>query len=273
MNKHISSAIYRVLKPIFSVMFRNSISFGAFTRIAKQAYIEVTETEVIASGQKATTSKIAIITGLTRKDVAALRKDIPTNFPQGQKNRAVRVISGWISNPEFCDEQGKARTLTILGEKGSFEALVNRHSGDMPYRAMLNELIRTKSVKLKGDDQVILVRTAYIPSDSENEKYDVMGEDVSLLLSTIQYNISVADEATDKAPRYQRKVCYDKIPSEYIEEFQTLANKENQLLLLKLNHWLAEHDMDRQPILQSDKPLKVGVGVYYFEESPESQEN
>ena len=251
-------------------MFRNGVSFAEFSRIAKHAYIKETEKELLASGEKASTSSIAIITGLTRKDVAALRKEgLPKAEEGKQKNRAIRVITGWLTDPEFCDAKGQPKVLDIHGKNNSFEKLVNHHSGDMPYKALIKELIRTEAVEIIDETKVELIREAYIPSNDENAKYDVLGEDVSLLISTIKHNII----STDSEPRYQRKVSYDKIPAELLEDFKALANKENQLLLLKLNAWLAQHDMDTQTNIKSENPMKVGVGVYYFQDSCELEDS
>ena len=267
MNSHLSTAIYKILKPLVSLMFRNGFSFGEFSRIAKHVYVEITEKELLASGQKATTSSIAIVTGLTRKDVAALRKETNPKYEQGlQRNRAIRVIGGWVADPNFSSREGHPNVLETQGSQGSFELLVTRYSGDVPYKAMLKELLRSGAVESVGENRVALIRAAYIPSNDENSSYDILGEDVTSLISTIKYNIV----SEGREPRFQRKVSYDQIPAEYLDEFKKIVNKENQLLLLKLNDWLAQHDMDTQEKITSENPMKVGVGVYYFEDSSKS---
>ncbi len=268
MNSYLSTALYAILKPLIGLMYRNGMAFGEFSRLAKLAYIEVIEKELMEATQKATTSQIAISSGLTRKDVSNLRKEITPN-PAPKKhvkqNRATRVISAWISDPEFCSQLGKAKNINIQGEHGTFEKLVAQYSGDMPYRAMLKELLRIGAIELKGDDEVILVRAAYIPSDGENGMYELLGEDVSLLISTIKHNITNKSTNKNNKPWYQRKVSYNRIPAEHLDEFRELAETENQLLLVKLNNWLAQHDMNKNITISSKNPMKVGVGAYYFE--------
>jgi hypothetical protein len=262
MNKHLSTALYAILKPLISLMYRNGMGFSEFSQLAKLAYIEVIEKELIRSNQKATTSQIAISSGLTRKEVSSLRKKIaPDQAINIKQNRATRVISAWISDTQFCDQQGKAKVLSILGEDETFEQLVAQYSGDMPHRAMMKELLRTGAIETRENIKVGLLRAAYIPSADENEMYSLLGEDVSLLLSTIKHNIT----NKENEPLYQRKVSYDRISVEHIVEFRKLAKKENQLLLVKLNSWLAKHDMNKQTVIGNGDSMKVGVGAYYFE--------
>ena len=266
MNKYISTALYAILKPLVALMYRNGIAFGEFSRLAKLAYIEVIEKELIKSTDKATTSQIAISSGLTRKEVSKLRKEFIPNQKQNiDKNRATRVISAWISDPLFCNQTNKANVLNIQGESGSFEQLVNKYSGDMPFKAMMKELLRIGAIEMRENNKVALIRAAYIPSDNENEMYDLLGEDVSLLISTIKHNIT---NKTEK-PRYQRKVSYDQIPLENLNEFKEMVAIENQTLLVKLNEWLAQHDMSKQSTKEKKESVKVGVGVYYFEAASE----
>jgi len=250
-------------------MYRNGMAFGEFSRLAKLAYIEVIEKELIASDQKATTSQIAISSGLTRKEVSSLRKEsIPHQKSSMKQNRASRVISAWISDPQFCDEDGNAKILDIQGDNGTFEQLVNQYSGDMPFRAMMKELLRTGAIETTEDNKVILIRAAYIPSDDENAMYDLLGEDVSLLISTIKHNIT----DKDNNPLYQRKVSYDKIAVDNLDEFREMVATENQKLLVKLNEWLALHDMKNKPTIEQKSTMKVGVGAYYFETESENQQ-
>ena len=262
MSRHLQTALYSIFKSLVSLLLRNGVSFGDASILLKQAYIEEAEADLKVSGEKTTTSRIAIITGLTRKDVAALRKESsPQDSRSAQHNRAVRVIGGWTGDSAYCNEEGNAKVLKIQGKSESFESLVNKYSGDMPYRAMLNELIRTGAIEKIGEDNVVLVRSAYVSSTDENEKYSLLGEDVSLLINTIKHNIT----SNKNELYYQRKVLYDNIPRKYVEEFKVLANRENQVLLLKLNSWLIQHDSDNQTI--EEDAVKLGVGVYYFEES------
>lgn len=270
MSKPLTTAILTIFKPLVSLMLRSGISFGEASTLLKQAYVHEAENELQASGEKTTTSRISIITGLTRKDVAFLRKETsPHDLKTVNHNRAIRVIGGWNGDSKYCNDEGNAKVLQIQGHSESFESLVNKYSGDMPYRAVLNELIRTGAVEKIGNDNVVLVRSAYVSSDDENEKYSLLGEDVTLLVKTIKHNIT----ASKNDVHYQRKVLYDNIPRRYTDEFKALANRENQLLLLKLNSWLIQQDMDNNKQKMEEEAVTLGVGIYYFEESTKKNED
>jgi len=232
----------------------------------KQVYVETAEASLIESGEKATTSRISITTGLTRKDVAQLRqleateKSAPESY-----NRGVRVVSGWIKDVDFHTSEGLPKALTLQGGQDSFESLVTRYSGDIPYRAMLKELQHSNVVELNDAGLLELLSDAYIPNASNDDILSILGTDVNLLIKTIGHNLQ-----SEQTPYFQRKVSYDNLPLETVEQFKQLVTKDGMSLLVKFNEWLSEHDRDSNPTIQGQGKYRAGVGLYYFEETLES---
>jgi hypothetical protein len=263
MNSCLYQAIYKLMLSLVKLLLRKGVAFGEFIQILKQAYVKAAEEQLLASEGKATTSRIAIVTGLTRKDVGQLRKSpithksIPVTY-----NRATRVVSGWLEDTEFCTPDGYPEVLLIHGKEKSFEALVNRYSGDMPTKAMLDELERANIIKRIEKKHVCLRRRAYIPTNDENEAITILGTDVALLISTIDHNM--VNKSSNL--HFQRKVCYDSTPEKGLEQFHTIVNQDSQCLLEHFNKWLAQHEQDSNPEIKNSGRKKVGVGIYYFEE-------
>ncbi len=253
-------ALATLLRPLCRVLLRHSVSFGAFEDIAKRVYVQVALEEFGIPGKKPSISRASILSGLTRKEVQRLVAESNGNGEDtsDRYNRAARVLTGWIRDPDFVDANGEPRCIAQDGELG-FATLVRRHSGDMPARAVLDELIRVGAVAQREDGRLELLTHAYIPQRSPADKLGILGSDVADLIATIDHNLEHG--ATD--PRYQRKVMYQSIPASDLAAFRKLSAAQSQALLEKLDRWLAEHDTDIQP---GEARARVGVGIHYFEE-------
>ena len=218
MSNILHSVIFHLLRPLVRILHRKGISFGEFSQIARQVYVETAESGLLAAGEKATTSRIAITTGLTRKDVAQLRQlSGDSELLTTSYNRSIRVISGWIGDTAFHTPSGDPATLPLQGQAASFESLVNRYSGDIPYRAMLKELQKNQLVEVTADDEVLLLSAAYIPQGDEDEKLSIMGRDVGLLITTIDHNLQLV---SGQQPHFQRKVSYNNLPRDAADQFK-----------------------------------------------------
>lgn len=265
MNQKLYYTTYRPLRPLTGILLNKGITFHETAQILKQAYVAVAEQQLIQAKDKATTSRMAITTGLTRKDVATLRKATPKAESVSTKyNRAIRVTNGWQIDKEFCTSGGFPAVLPINGKEKSFEALVNRYSGDMTTKAMLDELTTTQVLTRIENKYVSLQRDVYplIEDEDEDEIIRVLGRDVSLLMTTISHNITHKKEEL----WFQRKVSYDNLPSECLKKFRTMVKNNSQILLEKSNEWLPQHNHNRKTNVQGGKNKRAGIGIYYFEE-------
>lgn len=263
MNTTLHQIVLHILRPLIRILHRKGLAFGEFSLLARKVYVEMAEEALNQAEEKPTSSRIAISTGLTRKEVAQLRQhDAEKLVDVARYNRSVRVIGGWINDPDFNTPLGQPATLTLQGSLPSFEALVGRYSGDMPCRAMLRELLQTGVVSQASDDSVTLMTDAYIPQGSEIEKLSILATDVALLVNTINHNLLC--EAEER--HFQRKVSYDNLPTEALPQFKQLVNTDAMALLLKLNTWLAQQDRDHNPEASGSGRMRAGLGIYYFEE-------
>jgi hypothetical protein len=183
-------------------------------------------------------------------------------------NRAARVIAAWRREQKFLDDHGKPAPLPIGGRGATFSELVKRFSGDVPVRAILDELTRIGAVEQLEDGRIRLLTRAYIPERSAADKLHILGSDVGYLISTIGHNLK--DDPI--GPRFQRKVAYDNLPDNVLPQFRRLSAKKGQVLLENLDRWLAQRDRDVTPGVKGTGRNRAGLGIYYFEE-PYSKEH
>lgn len=259
----LSAAVLRVLRMLARLLLRHGVSFKAFSEIAKRAYIESAENDFALPGRKSTISRVAVLTGLTRKEIQKLGNTDTTSDAETlmRYNRAARVVSGWARDKDFRDGEGEPRPLSFDGQDTSFSELVRRYSGDMPPRAVLDELTRVGAVQRANDGNVVLVQHAYIPRSSDADKLAILGTDVAELIDTIDHNLG-----EDARPRFQRKVMYDNLPIEAVEKFRELGAARSQALMEYLDSWLSQHDREANPASEGEGRMRAGIGIYYFEE-------
>ena len=261
--KPIIAALATLLRPLVRILLQHGIPFDVLSAVARQVYVHVAAEEFILPGKKQTTSRISILTGLTRKEV---RRIMTTTEVEDQKatdryNRAARVLAGWLRDKDFHDKAGAPAALPVEGTHASFAELVRRYSGDLLVRAMLDELLRVGAVHRTKDGRIRLQARFYVPAQSETDKLHILGTDTADLIATIANNLN--PQAT---PRYQRKVMYDNVPVEAVEEFQHLSADRAQAFLEGIDRWLSKRDRDVNPAANGTGRKRVGIGVYYFED-------
>lgn len=269
-NKLILSII-RIMKPLARILLRHGISFGTFSDIAKWVYVQTAAAEFGMGSRKQSISRISVLTGLSRKEVKRL-KEMPRPSDTAvaeQYNRAVRVIAAWRREREFSDHHGNPLILPLTGDDRSFAELVRRFSGDLPFRAIMDELVNTGIVERTDDHHVRLLNRSYVPSEDAGVKFHILGTDVGSLIATIDHNL----QADDKSERlFQRKVSYDNLPREALPVFHKMAAESAQKLLESLDDWLADKDRDTNPHAKGTGRYCAGLGIYYFERPFEQEE-
>lgn len=260
----LNAAVLKLLRPLCRLLLRHHVPFAAFEELAKHTYVQVALEDFGIPGKKPTLSRASILTGLTRKDVTRLAADTAPERAASDEgyNRAARVLTGWARDPDFHGADGQPKVLAPLEGPDSFAALVKRYSGDMPARAVLDELLRVGAVTERDDGRLELLTAGYVPRGSEVDKLGILGSDVADLIATIDHNLQHAD--TD--PRFQRKVMYTEFPAGQLPAFRKLSAAQAQALLEKFDRWLAEHAAHTPDNDDAQPPMRVGMGIYYFEE-------
>ena len=261
----LKAAVHKILYPLIRILIRNGVDCVSFEEEVRRTYVAVAMRECSLQGRKPSVSRAATITGLSRKEVARLQKagQEPETDSLAAHNRAAAVVAGWVRDPDFQDGRAAPRPLSMADTAGGFPALVKRYSRDVPPRAVLDELEHSGAVKLLPDGRAQLVTRSYVPTHDSLAKIEILGTDVCSLLETIGHNLIHGE--TD--PRYQRKVRYDELPADYVEQFRQYAARRCQELLEEFDAELAAHDGTASRNDRDQENLVAGVGMFYFEDT------
>ena len=260
------SAYRKLLQPLVRILLRNGVSFGEFSEILKNVFVEVAERDFGMPERKTSQSRIAILTGLTRKEVAKQKAILDSGEALNlvsNLNRVTRVLVGWHTDPEFTGPYGMPLELPFdTNGSPSFVALVRKHSGDMAPRAMLDELLRVGAIERLGTGAFKVLMRAYIPETFLHpDALQRFGEVVRDFISTYEFNIG-------KKPgfgRFERIVFADDgLREELLSAFDALIRAKGQSLLVELDNWISAQESSPGVRNRTKKKVRTGVGIYHF---------
>lgn len=263
-KKGLITAYSHLLRPLIRVLIRNGVAFGELAEAIKHVYVKSAANDFGEEGMRASGSRIAILTGLTRKDVKRILDDNSSNSGMSAQgvNRAARVLEGWHQDPEFTGPYGIPLELPFDGPDLSFSLLVRRYSGDMPARAMLDELRRVKAVD-ESDGKLKPLSRYFISSDLDPENAKYFGEVLHDLAATIEHNFTIDAET---APRFERWVTNDRLDQSRTEQFHRITSKLGTQYLETLDNWLSANEISDDATADSTQTYRTRVGVYFYEE-------
>ena len=262
---HLRLALSMMLKPLIRLLISQGVTHAEFSETAKDVYVETALRHFEVDG-KVNRSRIAILTGLTRKEVKnVIDRTLEVGKRERSYSRPERVLTGWYSDPDYTGPYGIPLELPYESSspnEPSFVGLVRTYSGDMAPRQMLTELLRSGSV-VELDNRYKAVRRNYEPAALSPELIYRLGEIGYRVFSTAARNI---EKTEDKNPYFDRLVyaddgCTDNV----IEKFDEYIKVKGQGLLEDLDVWFSTNAKLNVP-----GELHKGTGLYmvHYVEDP-----
>lgn len=266
-QRQIHSAILLVLRPIARLLLRGGVGYKEFSEIAKTAFVEVASKDYGLRGRPTNISRVAVMTGLTRKEVRRIRQqDLISTDQVAAKNTPIsQILHRWHTDAEFLSSSGEPLPLTFDGDGNSFALLVKKYGGDVPPGAMRTELERIDAIKVSADHR--LIPTKRIALNTEfNEK--LRGAFTTILYPAalnLVYNLDNSDPSKwwgnlvthTKYLREGDRGRYRKITNDRISEFAKSIDD-----MQAGYEALYDREVDGDP----STGRTLGVGVFYFEE-------
>lgn len=171
-----------VAKRLASILLPIGFGVGDFISAAKAAFVEAAAEQIKKRGDRPSTARIAIVTGLTRAEVGKLRLDNQPATRPFAEQRTERVMHGWFSDSLYVDSTGAPRALPMKGP-GSFDELVRKYSGDIPRRAVLEELIAGGMAEVGQSGSVRALRRHYLlASGGPTTDLETLADDIDVFL-------------------------------------------------------------------------------------------
>jgi hypothetical protein len=268
------SAFRVLLRPLIRILLRHGISFAELAEIVKAVYVEIAVTDFKVEGKRGTKSRIAVITGLTRKEVSRVIELAGAENQGGKSNlnRVARVLAGWHTDPDFIGPYGMP--LEIRYEDSglnlvTFSTLVRRYSGDMSPRSMLDELVRVGAVVETEPGWLKVLRRVYEPQTLAQDNFERVGEVVKNFVDTVDFNLQ--KEALG-AGRFERIVYSPEgIRNEDMGKFNQYVKERCQTLLEEIDNWIAQLELPDKA--NHEKVTHTGIGIYHYIERKDEKQS
>jgi hypothetical protein len=253
------------LRPLVRRLLAAGVPFGLLEARLRALFVEIAEgAEFALPDRPQTDSRIALLTGINRKEVRRLRAaDETVSGPSSfSRNLATSLVSRWMSDPRATDRAGRPIPIPYRAARGpSFVKLAAATTADVAPRALLDGLVGAGAAEIRDRGMVALRTDAYVPRRGKSEGLAMLADDPPELIDTILHN--VLGEGDDL--RLQRKVSYDNLGSDALRTVRAELRREGERFIRRVNRLLARHDRDRNPKAAGGERRYAGLGLYYFE--------
>lgn len=261
-------ALRRVVDPLVSLMFDTGITVREFSRIVRDRAVRSAAIRVAKETGKASHSRVAIITGLPRSEVARVLSTDEMALESRIGHHPVRkVLAIWHYNHRFLDANGNPAVLPIFGARKSFEQLIASAGGGSPVRAMLDQLNEIGAVEILSGQRVRVKARVPIYRGMTSSAITNFGERTGDLLETLSNNLRTTrtplfegtailnDVDADKAPLVRRQIA---------EQGLAFIDSANSLLS-------RSRSKPGRPRSNETRLHRAGVTIFYFEDDPSTE--
>jgi len=267
-------AVGRCLRPLARMLLRSGISYRQFDEIVKQAFVHESFVDSGLSRKRTNVSRVAVRTGLSRKEVARMR-DLMNSEHVGVRSQrdaafrsgqAARVLQVWHTYPGFVGTSGQPIDLPFddAGE-ASFSAIVKSVGGDVPAGAVRAELRSAGAIEELEDGRLRVLKRYFIPGDLGEDMVVGFEHFVLPLLSGLAHNSSVP-----RSEAFIQRVSYsENLSAGVIPRFRRIAHERASEFVQSVDEWIGANEVSGAEAKVG--ATRVGVGVFYFE-SKDSEE-
>ena len=213
-------SMLQLLDPLLSALARLLVARGVlFPDLAERLKAHYVAAASKAAG-KVTDSRLSVMTGLQRRDVARLREHPPRAERTGHLTNLVTL---WRDDPDYA-----GRALPRSGDAPSFDALARRIRQDVHPRTMLDALEAAGTVEVDAQDLVHLRQQSYQPLKGSDDQLTYLAHNVG------DHIAAAADNVLGRTPpHFERAVHYTGLTTAQVAALRA-AHHDGQMALFEV---------------------------------------
>jgi hypothetical protein len=247
-----------LLRPVVLLLLKCGMTWREFSLLSKRVFVDVATREFGIRGRPTNISRVSILTGIARKEIARHRKteDVDHTASGARTNDATRVLSGWHQDPEFRDRSGKPMPLAERGPMPSFEALFRRYGGDTPFQTLMKEMKSAGSIGIDPDGRLTALRRYHMPAAMSDENIRLFGTNLFDHARTLERNVAGGKDGR----RFEGYASEQRIRAADAAAFREFVEESGQRFLEEIDAWLHRHRVAADE--SGVQSVRLGVGVY-----------
>jgi len=160
MSINLIKQIQKAIKPLVALLLRFGVGYKVFDEIAKEAFVSVATNNYGIRGRRANTSKIAFMTGISRREISNIKKNKTQeeNINFGRLSYSEKILDIWLNDKDFSNSENKPKAIMFEGTGNSFVELIRKAKIDITPKTAYLELLRLKLIGRNEKDRIILQR-------------------------------------------------------------------------------------------------------------------
>ncbi len=264
-KQRVLDAFLLVMRPVVRILLRYGIGYREFAEVTKTAFVDVASSDFGLRGRPTNISRVAVMTGLTRKEVRRLRDKIAT----GETMISVKttpmadVLHYWHSQRKFTDSSGYPRPLTFSDGESSFTVLVKKFGGDIPAGAMRTEMKRVGAISEDASGLLSVVKRSYTPTDTHENLITLLVHGVYTLLSNVEHN----SDPKNSGDTWANQIAYTQsLRGPDTKQLRRITKDRIVDFAESIDDIFLAYESLQEGENGSESGDAVAVGIFYFEE-------
>ena len=240
----------RLLAPFARLMVARGIQFPELSERLKAHYVEAAKD---LSEGKLTDSRLSVLTGLQRRDIARLRA-LPV--PEPRTHHLTRLIALWQTETVY-----KGRDLPKNGPAPSFDALAKIVRKDIHPRTMLDTLLAAGAVEIDPQTHAVrLLQSSYQPLAGSEDQLAYLTQNLGDHFDAATENVLGHDP-----PHFERAVHYTELTADDVAQLEFEFHREQMALLKRLSTRAAALKKKAETAPATDRVHRFRAGGYFYQ--------
>jgi hypothetical protein len=235
----------------------------------RRTFIQALESRLLEQKRATTDARLAIVAGLAKSDVTALRQALRSGAPHSLRvpvslDQVGNLLTVWHTHTGFSGAYGLAMELDLIPTHGSprrsFRELVEIACPGADVEALLDELVAAGSIEIIDSVTVRCLSRTYLPNEADVKRIARMGRFLAVAATSFVHNLlRISPE-----PVYLERTVHSVEPLSEVgrDQFLSMAGERGQEFLTEVDTFLTRLITSER----SESGKKYGVGVYFFED-------